>query len=115
MNKIGIANKIGAARTGSERVNKIVPDYQNRSKYEQNRGKYEQNRGREQNSTREQNRSCTNVQDLRTARYSKFLPRMYTSIDLYFSNCNSYGLYSLAMCSEDKCMMYRLTCCCSCR
>ena len=37
-------NKIGAARTGSERVNKIVPGEQNRSKYEQNRGKYEQNR-----------------------------------------------------------------------
>ena len=59
VNKIGAENKIGAATTGSERVNKIVPDEQNRSKYEQNRGKYEQNRGCEQNSTREQNRSCT--------------------------------------------------------
>ena len=36
VNKIETVNKIGAATMGSERVNKIVPGEQNRSKYEQN-------------------------------------------------------------------------------
>ena len=35
--QIRAVNKIGAATTGSERVNKILPGEQNRSKYEQNR------------------------------------------------------------------------------